>query len=213
MGGSMGMNAQQRGEPVSEDSLRNADVDAHFRQLDDGRTVFYPRGLFGRRGFVVANTKQEALLRVRAKGIHRRAVTALFLFWFWLGFVMISIFIPPHLPGLWPYASWHLSGFGWVAIWFAAMWGFSTIIFKRLTDGMESAHVPNSPIDCWRSEGQAMHPLWLILLAAICVGTPGVYFYRAMHQGESALLVFGALWMVWLVPLGFMVQGWWRGRR
>jgi len=213
MGGSTGMNAQQRGEPVSEDSLRNADVDAHFRQLDDGRTVFYPQGLFGRRGFAVANTKQEALLRVRAKGIHRRAVTALFLFWFWLGFVMISIFIPPHLLGLWPYASWHLSGFGWVAIWFAAMWVFSTIPFKGLTEGMEPVHVRNSPIAHWRSEGQAMHPLGLILLTVIAVGIVGFYFYQAMNQREMALLVLGVLMAVWLVPLGFMVQGWWRGRR
>jgi hypothetical protein len=204
MGGSMGTKAQQRREQIPDSNFTSPDVNAHFRKLDDGKTLFYPLGIFGRRGFVVASTEQETLLRVHARGGSRKGGAVLLVGF--LGMIAIGVFTP-----LLRLVPWFAAGF--VAALFTATWVFLRITFRRVTEGMKPAAVPNSPVTYWRSVGQTMHPLWLVFQTAAVVGTAAAYFYLAIRLGEPGMYVFGALMMVlWLIPLGFEIQGWWRGR-
>lgn len=200
----MGTKARQLREQIPDSNFTSPDVNAHFRKLDDGRTLFYPMGIFGRRGFVVASTEQETLLRVHARGGSRKGGAAVLLVGF-LGMIAIGVFTP-----LLRLVPWFAAGF--VAALFTATWVFMRNYFRPFTEGMESANVPNSPIAYWRSVGQTMHPLWLVVQLVGIVALVSCYFFRAMHLKEPGLFVFVALWVVWLVPLGFQVQGWWRGR-
>ena len=60
---------------------------AHFRQLDDGSTLFYPPGAFGRHGYRVESGHQERRLR-RAAGIYRNLCIAVGI---GLGFLVMAV--------------------------------------------------------------------------------------------------------------------------
>ncbi|MFC2095608.1 hypothetical protein ACFLSW_04135 [Candidatus Bipolaricaulota bacterium] len=204
MGESVGVKGRQLRKPIAESNFRSPDVNAHFRQLDDGRTLFYPLGIFGRRGFVVASTEQEALLRANVSGARKRGAAVLLLNF--LGMIAIGVFTPSLRLVPWPYAV-------YVGALLAARWLFLRFYSRHLTEGMESANMRNSPIVYWRSEGRTMSPPQLILRLVAAVGTAGISVALALRLKTPTLFVLSGQMAVWFVPLFFIVQGWLRDNR
>ena len=66
MMGMLGMRARSERryrESMLERSFRNTATNAHFRILEDGKSIFYPQGAFGQCGFIISSAEQEMLLR------------------------------------------------------------------------------------------------------------------------------------------------------
>lgn len=204
MGGVLGMQTQHRDTAVSDSDLTGSVVNAHFRVLEDGRKIFYPLGIFGRRGFVVSSTEQESLLRVRAHGVRRAG--GLFILLNFLGLIAIGIlFDLSQRFALWLYC-------GYVLALLAGLCMHLTHRFRSITNMMRSFSVRNSPIVYWRSEGQDLTRFQLVLRGVTIVGTAGGAITLAMYLGRPSWLVYGSYMALWSIPYLFMAQGWLRGR-
>ncbi len=197
MSGWLGLRARserQYRESMPERGFLNTATNAHFRTLDDGKTIFYPRGAFGRRGFIISATEQEMLLRrnIREYRIGISIVCSVASIAFGSFFQRMEF---------WQHMT-------WVAGFFAVDWVFARIYFRRFTKRMESADVPNSPVATWRSMGRTMHPLSLILLVIFVAGIAGACLSLFLQQREPILLMFGALMVVGLVPFVIALKSW-----
>ena len=78
----------------------------------------------------------------------------------------------------------------------------------RFTRKMEKSDVPNSPVAYWRSMGQTMHPLRLILATTLVVGAASACFYFLVRLREPMLLLFGVLLLVSVVPYAIALKSW-----
>jgi len=100
----------------------------------------------------------------------------------------------------------------WVAGFIALDWIVARIYFRRFTHKMQTSDVPNSPVAYWRSMGQTIHPLLLILeIIGLCVFACAA-LYSAVRLNEPILFLFGALLVAGLVPVVIALRSWWSKR-
>lgn len=169
-------------------------TDAHFQKLDDGKTIFYPQGVYGRSGFTVSSTEREMLLRRNAREYRKGVSVAYFI----VSVVFAGFF---QRMEFWQHMT-------WVAGFIALDWIVARIYFRRFTHKMEASDEPNSPIAYWRSMGQTMHPLRLILATTLVVGAASACFYFLVRLREPMLLLFGVLLLVSVVPYAIALKSW-----
>ncbi|MCK5247338.1 hypothetical protein KAR02_10585 [Candidatus Bipolaricaulota bacterium] len=173
-------------------------TNAHFRTLDDGKSIFYPQGMYGRGGFVISSTEQEMLLRRNARE-YRSALSILYL----IATIAFGTFF--QRMSFWQHIA-------WVAGFVAVDWVVGRIYFGRFTRKMEPADAPNAPIEFWRSMGQTMHPLLLILQATLVAAFAGAGLYYFVQLREPILLLFGVLMTAGLTPSVIALTSWWKNR-
>ncbi len=173
-------------------------TDMHFRTLDDGRRVFYPQGVFGRRGYIVESGRLEKRLR-------RRAWTdsiATILSAAFLGSAYGAFFRNYGLTGLVL-----LIATGAVASWLAAKLAYWPLIRQ-----LERSHIANSPIACWRRLGQLAHPAWLIFGVSLLAALSALGFFLYAHEGLTIGIVMGLYLIPFTIPYGIALRSWWRHR-
>lgn len=197
MSGWLGLRARserQYRESMPERGFLNTATNAHFRTLDDGKSIFYPQGVYGRRGFVVSSTEQEVLLRRNAREYQS-------------GHSILQGIMAIAFGGFFQRMEFwqHMT---WVAGFVIAEWIFARIYFQRLTRCMESADVPNSSVAHWRSMGKTMHPLSLISLTIFGTAMSGACLYYFVQMREPILLLFGVLMVAGLVPFVIALKSW-----
>jgi len=66
-------------ESLPERGFFKTATDAHFQTLDDGKTTFYPQGVYGRSGFTVSSTEREMLLRRNVREYRKGVAVAYFI--------------------------------------------------------------------------------------------------------------------------------------
>jgi len=149
-----------------------------LKKCQDGRTLFYPLGVFGRRAFVVASTEKESLLRDSLRkycwgmgGVGVIAGWVLIPFKEQLGFWQSACV----LPGL-----------------TVVQYIVNRLCFDPFTQGMTLAHVPHSPIDYWWEMGQTRSLLRLILGATVGAGAT-VFFGLAYGWTREPIYIFVGL--------------------
>ena len=189
---------RQYRESMRERGFLSTAANAHFRTLDDGKSIFYPQGMYGRGGFVISSTEQEMLLRRNARE-YRSALSILYL----IATIAFGAFF--QRMGFWQHITW-VAGFA------AVDWVVARIYFGRFTRRMEPAGVPNSPIEFWRSMGQTMHPMLLILQAILVAAFAGAGLYFFVQLREPILLLFGVLMTAGLTPFVIALTSWWKNR-
>ncbi|MCK5828471.1 hypothetical protein KAH43_08115 [Candidatus Bipolaricaulota bacterium] len=189
---------KQYRESLPERGFFKTATNGHFRILDDGKSIFYPQGAYGRSGFAVSSTEQELLLRRNARE-YRKGVS--------IAYFIVSVAFAGFFQRMefWQHMT-------WIAGFVALNWIVARIYFRRFTRKMEPAEVPNSPIVQWRSMGQTMHPLLLILeIVGLCFFA-GAALYSAVKLTEPSLLLFGALLVAGLGPFVIALRSWWSKR-
>jgi len=166
-------------ESLPERGFFNTATNGHFRTLANGKSIFYPQGTYGRSGFAVSSTEQEMLLRRNARE-YRKGIS--------VAYFIVSVAFAGFFQRMefWQHMT-------WIAGFVALDWIVARIYFRRFTRKMETSDVPNSPVAYWRSMGQTMHPLLLILeIVGLCFFA-GAALYSAVKSNEPSLLLFGAL--------------------
>jgi len=193
------------GEPLRR-GLFDRLADGHFRMLDDGRKAFYPAGACGRRGYIVASTDQEVILRQRlheGRKAHRIAYYVFLFAWIAVrGREMID------------FTEWR---FWELVLLFAGGglldWSWSHVAHYRITRRMERASVPNTPIVHWRTAGRNAHPAFLAFQVLFIVGFTGIGLYLSIRDmnafGILVFLLFGGM----LIPFCITVRNWWKSRK
>jgi hypothetical protein len=187
---------REAGDSEYHGGFLHAWMNGHFHTLDDGRRVFYPQGPLGRRGYEVASTEQELILRINVRGCQRLISVLLLIGTFAIIFSMMSL------------ESWLLLRIvvgGWLATW-----ALAKAYYWSFTRTMQSVCVPNSPIAYARSMGRTVHPALLIWQVAFAVAVSGGSFIMAYRGHDPFRLVLGLLIIVGLTPNVIALCTWWR---
>jgi hypothetical protein len=184
----------ERGESENHGGFLHAWINGHFRVLEDGETIFYPLGAFGRRGYAVASTEQELILRKTVLTSQRIARVALI--GFALFFTMTLATLESWKLLLVVVGSWPIS------------WVFARAYFWTFTRGMESVDIPNSFLATWRSMGQTVHPLLLVSQSLFLVFVSGYSMLKAYQTQDSARLLIGLIIATALIPYGVALWSW-----
>jgi hypothetical protein len=177
---------------------RDAKVNTHFRQLDDGRLIFYPVGALGRRGFIVTTAEQEASLRrrVREWGVGANVLA--------LG-LLFAFLMDRFANHTWLYVA-GIIGYG------ILVWGSGHAMAWPITRHMERGDIANSPIEHWRALGRTSHPFWLILYASygpMLIGACS-YGYSLSHDWTS--IAFAVMSTAFVLPAWVALISWWKSR-
>jgi len=173
-------------------------ADLCFQTLNDGTKVFYPHGVFGRRGYVVESQRDEDRLRQRAKAE-----------------IILLIVTTPVLASA--YGAF-LRGIGvlrFVLLMLglsAAGWLVTELTYWPLTRRLERSHVPNSPIVCWKRMGRTAHPAWLILGASFFACVSAMGFLLFAREGQAVGILIGLMLILFGFPYGVALRSWWRQR-
>lgn len=185
-------------ESMPERGFFNTAANAHFRTLEDGKSIFYPQGKLGRSGFAISSTEQEMLVRRNAREYRKGVSIAYFIISMAFGSFFRRMEFWQHMT--------------WIAGFFAVDWIFARIYFRRFTKLMQSADVRNSPVEHWRSMGQTMHPL-LLFLEIILLGIfSSAALYYSVKSREPLLLLFGVLMAAGIIPFVIALRSWWTAR-
>ena len=184
----------RQGESVYRGGFLQAWISGHFRKLEDGKLLFYPQGAFGRRGYAIASTEQELILRTNVRGFQR----------VYTGLLMVLIlFFSGYLSGQPSWMTFLLViGCGPVS------WLSTKAYFWSLTRSMESVDVPNSPIACWRSMGTAVNPTLLIGQTIFISAISGATLRRAYQRQNLVWLLLGMILVTALVPYVIALWSW-----
>jgi hypothetical protein len=133
---------REAGDSEYHGGFLHAWMNGHFHTLDDGRRVFYPQGPLGRRGYEVASTEQELILRINVRGCQRLISVLLLIGTFAIIFSMRSL------------ESWLLLPIvvgGWLATWALAKayyWSFTRTmqsVCAQFTYCLRQIHGTNRP--------------------------------------------------------------------
>ncbi len=184
----------QQSESVYRSGLLHAWIDGFFRTLANGERIFYPQGAFGRRGYAIASTEQELILRTNMRGVQR----------IYAGMLMVLIlFFSGYLP---THTSWPILliviGSG------PMLWLLAKAYFWRFTRTMEPVAVPNSPVACWRSMGRTINPSLLIGQTVFVAAISGVSLYSAYQSRDPVRLLLGMFVSTALVPYVIALWSW-----
>lgn len=193
-----GMNTRgdQQNESVCRSGFLHAGISGYFRTLEDGERIFYPQGVFGRRGFAVASTDQELILRTNIRGFHRisNGIVIVLILAFsgflstWTSWPLLLIVIGS-LPGLWLLAR---------------------AYFRRFTRTMDPVAIPNSPMACWRSMGETINPMLLIGQTVFICALSGASLYRAYQSHDPILWLLGVIVATATAPYVIALLSWQR---
>ena len=196
-----GLKLKVQGEP-SESEYRggflHAWINGHFRTLEDGEKIFYPLGAFGRRGYAVASTEQELILRKSVRSSQRITMVAL------TGLILFSSI------NLATLESWKLLLF-LVGSW-PLSWMFARAYFWNFTRGMEPVDIPNSFVATWRSMGRTVQPLLLVGQSMFVAVLSGYSMLKAYQTQDLARLLIGIIIATALIPYGVAILSWWGTR-
>ena len=201
MSGWLGMRvqAEQRYRAsMPERGVHNTAANAHFRRQEDGVTVFYPQGLYGRRGFSIPSAEYELLLRRNV----REYRAALLVFYFFLSVAFGRFF---RRMDFWQYVLWFVGvgAFDWIA---------AKLYFRKFSRTMDPADVANSPVAHWRSMGQTVHPILLLLEIVMLVFFSGAALYVSVKSAEPMMVLFSVMLAAGLIPFAIALRSWWEAR-
>ena len=179
-------------------------MNAHFQQLDDGRTVFRLGSLFSnRRGYVIASTEQMLLLRESVVKYRRMFMGA------YIGFAVV-------FSGFFSARFFEIPFWQQLAI-LVGMGSLERIGFRAyyyvFTKKMEPINVPTSRLASWRSMGRTMSPTLLGYATLVTAGMASSMFYLSVKRSEPILLVLGLMFGATLVGCAFAWRSWWAARR
>jgi uncharacterized membrane protein YuzA (DUF378 family) len=156
---------------------RNADT--YFLTLDDGRTIFFPSGVFGRRGYVMDSPAREHQLRVT---VRRYCAGVLF------GCLAMSILFGIALIWLYPTSGLtvnQLTGLTVIALALVGLmsWLATLAFFRMHTRRLQQVSIRNNFAEHYRRMGAAMNPrfvrfakYYLIFFALACLVVGLVWF-------------------------------------
>jgi len=208
MSGWLGMGRKTKADRKREDSsptrgFHAAYVNAHFRELADGRTAFRQGGLFNRRGYIVASTEQMLLLRESVVQYRRIGMRV------YVGFVLVlsGFFSTAFLEiQFWQQLA-TLAGIGVVA------WIAERCYFHPLTRRMEPINVPRiSRLESWRSMGRTVSPTVLAFITLFSAGLVTTLLYLYVERSKPIFLVLGLMGGVSLVGYAIAWRSWWAAR-
>ena len=180
----------------------NDAADGSFRTLEDGRTIFYPAGVLGRRGYLVASDEQRILLRERlTEGRKARRIACV---------VVLPLIWIPLVYGV-ELVDWPI----WLLLPLLAGtalldWGWLHLSQLRITRTMERVRIPNTPIVHWRAMGRRTHPAVLFLRGVLLACFVGAGLFLTVRDWRATgIAVFGTLGVGGLVPITIALHGWW----
>ena len=200
--GSKANEDRQRGDSFPTRGLFAAAVNAHFRELDDGRMVFRLPALFNRRGYVIASTEQMLLLKESVLQ-YRRIVMASCVV---LGLVFSAFFITVFLEiQFWQQLA-ILVGIG------ALEWIGSRAYFYPFTKKMEPINVRISWLWSWRSMGQTLRTSQLAFFTAFILAMFSVSLYLFVKRSEPIFLFTGAVIATSVIGMFLAWRSWWAAR-
>jgi len=156
-------------------------ADGHFLPLDDGRIAFYPRGPFGRMGYILDSSEFEVHLR---RGLQRVYGIWFGAFFGYLGYWALTRNSPIE-PGL--FTTYLLVCFVLIAASGYHFWLYRTV-----------RHLPRAPTNnsymaAWRRMGRIVHPAVLWGLAALASAFALYMFFIAITVGSIVPLFFTLL--------------------
>jgi hypothetical protein len=190
---------------LSDHRCRTNDAaDDSFRTLEDGRTIFYPAGVLGRLGYVVASDEQGIVLRERlTEGRKARRIACVVVPFIWIPLVYGVELVD------WPI---------WLLLPLLAGtalldWGWLHLSQLRITRTMERVRIPNMPMAHWRAMGRRIPPAvlflrWVLLACFVGAGL----FLTVRDWRATGIVVFGTLGVGGLVPITIALHSWWRAR-
>lgn len=188
----------QQGESVYRSGFLHAWIDGFFQTLANGERIFYPQGAFGRRGYAIASTEQEMILRTNVRGVQRIYAGML---------IVLILFFSGYMP---THTSWPILliviGSGPI------LWLLAKAYFWRFTRTMEPVAIPNSPVSCWRSMGRTINPLLLIGQTVFVGAISGVSLYSVYQNRDPVRLLLGMFVSTALVPYVIALRSWWQIR-